>query len=61
MNSLLILEIDFWGDGFLSEDEEWDDGNILDGDGWNSLCKIGNICHCSISFYYFINLEKNWY
>ena len=46
MSSLLILEIDFWGDGFLSEDEEWDDGNILDGDGWNSLCKIGNICHC---------------
>ena len=35
-----------WGDGFKNK-EEWDDGNLDDGDGWDSSCKIEDGYACN--------------
>ena len=49
-----------WGDGKKVSDEEWDDNNLTDGDGWDSLWKIepGYFCKetpfTSPSFWYTI-------
>ena len=28
-----------WGDGYRVGSEQWDDGNLVNGDGWSSNCK----------------------
>ena len=35
-----------WGDGKKASDEEWDDNNLTDGDGWDSLWKIEPYFYC---------------
>ena len=27
-----------WGNGFIDNSEQWDDGNLINGDGWNFEC-----------------------
>ena len=36
-----------WGDAIKTGTEGWDDGNIVDGDGWSKKCAIEANWNCS--------------